>query len=180
MKNLLSAAEITAKQRCALWNLYSLLAAAAILYGAGLVFYAYKRNWLALFLWLIVIPCARWVGLRLYPLTSEWRGYGSLADKLPASVKKNHVEVTFYSHKGCPFCPILRRRLEGLQEQMDFVLKEIDVTLKPQVAASKGIKSVPVLDVGDSRLVGNATTEQLAQLIAGPQSADMSVPALVA
>lgn len=177
MKNSLSASEVTAKQQCTLANLHSVLIALAILYAGGLVFYGYKHNWLALFLWLIVLPCARWVGLRLYPLTAEWRGYGPVADKLPSSVKKNHVEVTFYSHNGCPFCPILRRRLEGLQREMDFVLKEIDLTLKPQVATSEGIRSVPVVDVGGNRLVGNATTEQLAQLIAGIKLADASLPA---
>ena len=178
MKNSLSASEATAKQQCTLANLQSVLVALAILYAGGLVFYAYKRNWLALFLWLIVLPGARWVGLRLYPLTAEWRGYGPVADKLPSSVKKNHhVEVTFYSHNGCPFCPILRRRLEGLQKEIDFVLKEIDVTFKPQAAASEGIRSVPVVDVGGNRLVGNATTEQLAQLIAGIRPADTSLPA---
>jgi len=177
MKNSPSASEATRKQQCTLANLHSVLVVFTILYAGGLMFYAYKHNWLALLLWLVLLRCARWGGLRLYPLTSEWRGYGSVADKLPSSVKKSHVEVTFYSHNGCPFCPILRRRLEGLQKEMDFVLKEIDLTLKPQVAASEGIKSVPVLDVGGNRLVGNATTEQLAQLIAGVKSADASLPA---
>ena len=61
----------------------------------------------------------------------------------------------------------MKRRLEALQREMDFTLTKIDLTFKPQVAASKGIRSVPVVEVGKERLIGNATTEQLAQLIAG-------------
>jgi glutaredoxin len=177
MKSSLSASETTAKQQCTLGNLYSVLTSLTILYAGGLVFYAYKRNWLGLCVWLILLPCARWVGLRLYPFTAEWRGYGSLADKLPLGVKKNHVEVTFYSHNGCPFCPILRTRLKGLQKEVGFVLTEINLTLKPQVAKKEGIRSVPVVRVGDNRLFGNATTEQLAQLIAGIKSTDAFIAA---
>jgi hypothetical protein len=40
-----------------------------------------------------------------------------------------------------------------------------DVTLNPQTIMMKGIRSVPVVEVGDHRLVGNSTTEQLAGLI---------------
>lgn len=49
---------------------------------------------------------------------------------------------------------------------MGFTLKMIDVTLKPQTLMMKGIRSVPVVEVGDHRLVGISTTEQLAALIA--------------
>ena len=54
-----------------------------------------------------------------------------------------------------------------MPKKMDFTLTKIDLTFKPQVAASKGIQSVPVVEVGKERLFGNATTEQLAQLITG-------------
>jgi len=49
---------------------------------------------------------------------------------------------------------------------MGFTLKTFDVTLDPRTLLTKGIRSVPVVEVGDSRLVGNSTTEQLATLIA--------------
>jgi hypothetical protein len=49
---------------------------------------------------------------------------------------------------------------------MGFTLQLIDVTLKPQTLMTKGIRSVPVVEVGEHRLVGNSTTEQLAALIA--------------
>lgn len=165
MKNFVSASEASAKQQCTLVKLRATLAGLTVLYLGGLCFYAHRRDWLALFLWLVSLPCARWVGMRLYPLTSKWRGYGSVADKLPASVMRSHNEVTFYSHSGCPFCPIVRHRIEALQREMDFTLKEVDLTLNPRVAITRGIKSVPVVDVAKKRLVGNATTEQLARLI---------------
>jgi hypothetical protein len=38
---------------------------------------------------------------------------------------------------------------------------------------TKGIRSVPVVEVGDHRLVGNSTTEQLAELIAVGQSPEL-------
>ncbi len=47
-----------------------------------------------------------------------------------------------------------------------FTLNMIDVTLKLQTLMTKGIRSVPVVEVGEHRLVGNSTTEQLASLIA--------------
>jgi CBS domain-containing protein len=58
------------------------------------------------------------------------------------------------------------QRLEALQKEMDFTLERIDVTFKPQTLVSKGISAVPVVEVGNERLVGNATSEQLADLIA--------------
>jgi glutaredoxin len=170
MKNSSSASVATKKQQCIVSSLNFQLVVFGVLYAGGLLFYAYRDNWPALLLWLVLLPCARWVGLRLSALTSKWRGYGSVDDKLPSSVNKARVEVAFYSHNGCPFCPIVKRRLEALQREMDFTLTKIDLTFKPQVAASKGIRSVPVVEVGSERLVGNATTEQLAQLIAGAQA----------
>jgi glutaredoxin len=169
MKNSATTTEAISKQQCTLTNLYFGVLVFAILYAGGVVFYGYKGNWPAVLLWLVLLPCARWVGLRLSPLTSKWRGKGAVDDKLPSGVNKANVEVAFYSHNGCPFCPIVKRRLEALQREMDFTLTKIDLSFKPQLAASKGIRSVPVVEVGKGRLVGNATTEQLAQLISDAQ-----------
>jgi glutaredoxin len=170
MKNSSSASEAIMKQQCTLPNLYFGVLMFAILYAGGAVFFAFRGNWPVLLLWLVLLPCARWAGLRLSPFTLKWRGQGSVDDKLPSSVNKAHVEVAFYSCNGCPFCPIVKRRLEALQREMDFTLTKINLTLKPQVAASKGIRSVPVVEVGKERLIGNATTERLARLIAGAQT----------
>ena len=172
MKNSSSASEATGKQQCKLTTLYFSLLMFAILYAGGVVFFAYGRNWPALLLWLLLLPCARWAALRLSPLTSKWRGQPSVDDKLPSNVNKTQVEVTFYSHNGCPFCPILKRRLVALQKEMGFTLTKIDLTTRPQLAESRRIKSVPVVEVGKERLTGNATTEQLAHLIAGAQASE--------
>ena len=124
---------------------------------------------------LLLLPLFRWSLLRFFPSVAAWRGSGSIIDdKLPARMEKTSVapvEVTYYSLFGCPFCPIVSQRLDALQKEMGFTLTKIDLTLKPQVAAGKGIRSVPVVEVGGNRLIGNSTTEQLAQLIARGQPA---------
>jgi glutaredoxin len=76
------------------------------------------------------------------------------------------VAVNFYSFFSCPFCPIVLARLQALQQESSFTLKKFDLTLDPRMLLAKGIRSVPVVEVGDHRLVGNSTTEQLAGLIA--------------
>lgn len=170
MKNPAETTDDISKQQCKLKNLYVGVLIFAFLYAGGVAFYGYKRNWPALFCWLVLLPCARWAGLRLSPFTSKWRGKGTLVDELPASVNKANVKVAFYSHNGCPFCPIVKRRLEALQRKMNFALTNVDLSFKPQLAASKGIRSVPVVEVGEGRLVGNVTTDQLARLISGAKS----------
>lgn len=162
------------KQQCTLTNLYFGLLIFAVLYAGGVVFYAHRGHWIVVLSWLVLLPSARWAGLRLSGLTSKWRGYGSVADKLPSRVNKAQVEVAFYSHSGCPFCPIVNRRLEALQREMDFTLTKIDLTFKPGVAERKRIRSVPVVEVGNERLIGNATTDQLARLIAGAPTSGVS------
>lgn len=159
------------KQACTVSSLYVSGAMVAILYPAVLVFLAYTDRWPAFVLWLVLVPCLKWASLRFFPVISKWRGYGSVQDKLPTNVEKTRVEVTLYSLLGCPFCPIVSQRLEALQKEMNFGLTKVDLTLHPQLAAGKGIRSVPVVEVGKDRLVGNATSEQLARLIAQNQAA---------
>ncbi len=89
------------------------------------------------------------------------------------SILKAPVAVSFYTFFSCPFCPIVLARLQALQKQMGFTLKMIDVTLNPQTLVTKGIRSVPVVEVGEHRLVGNSTTEQLAALIARGQAPEL-------
>ena len=117
-----------------------------------------------------------WIGLRLiyarwlFRFVAPLIGYGSsLADTTPAQATaaptQSPTTVTLYTATGCPFCPILEARLKTLQQQMGFALQREDVTLKPQALTSKGLRSVPVTEVGDRRLVGNATSAQLAAFI---------------
>jgi glutaredoxin len=92
-------------------------------------------------------------------------GYGSVDDEPINELYRTPVNVILYTGLGCPFCPIIKSRLKELQPRMDFKLKEIDITVKPDIVISKGIRSLPVLEVGESRLVGNATSEQLVKFI---------------
>jgi hypothetical protein len=50
---------------------------------------------------------------------------------------------------------------------MNFEIEKIDVTLRPDLLASKGIRAVPVIEVGERRIQGNATSEKLTSLILG-------------
>jgi glutaredoxin len=170
MKNSTSASEASLKQQCGLPRLYIAVVMFSIIYAGGIVFFAYRKNWPVLLLWLVWLPSARWASVRLSGFTTKLRGYGPVEDKLPSSVSKAQIEVAFYSHNGCPYCPIVKQRLEALQKEMGFTLTKTDLSFKPQVAANKGIRSVPVVEVGNERLIGNATTEQMAQLIASAQA----------
>jgi hypothetical protein len=149
------------------------LAIGWIAYAVGLAYFTYQRQWAVALLWMAGMPGVRWALYHFFPRLSRFLGYGPIADTVPSvpfallAAQAAPVAVNFYSFFSCPFCPIVLARLQALQEQMGFTLRIIDVTLKPQTLLAKGIKSVPVVEVGDHRLVGNSTTEQLAALIAG-------------
>ena len=148
-------------------------------YAVGLAHFRYQRQWVILLLWMAGVPCLRWALFYFFPHISRSLGYGRIVDKF-APIPPPHanpsaapVVVNFYSFFSCPFCPIVLARLQALQKQMGFTLKTFDVTLNPQTLLTKGIRSVPVVEVGDHRLVGNSTTEQLAGLIALGQSPEL-------
>lgn len=141
-------------------------------YAAGLGYFSYQRQWVAALLWMVGVLCLRWALFHFFPRISRFLGYGRIADKFAvtppphANARAAPVAVNFYSFFSCPFCPIVLARLQALQKQMGFTLKTFDITLNPRMLLAKGIKSVPVVEVGEHRLVGNSTTEQLAGLIA--------------
>jgi glutaredoxin len=137
-------------------------------YVAGIFYFAYERSWVGGALFVVLVPCLRWALFHFFPSISRFLGYGRVDDKIPESTDVTRVAVTFYSFFSCPFCPIVLRRLEALQQVMDFKLETIDLTLKPQMVVSKAIRSVPVVEVGGKRLVGNLTTAQLAEFISLP------------
>jgi glutaredoxin len=159
------------------------LALGWIAYPVGIGYFTYQHQWAVMLLWLAGMPGLRWALYHFFPRISPFLGYGRIADTLSsmpplrADPKAAPVAVTFYSFFSCPFCPIVLARLQALQKQMGFALTLIDVTLKPQTLMTKGIRSVPVVEVGDDRLVGNSTTEQLAELIAGGQTPELVVAA---
>jgi glutaredoxin len=150
------------------------LALSFAVYFAGLIFFFARRDWIVALAWLVLFPCLRWALYRYFPSLSRFLGYGRVDDELPVRIERAPVAVRFYSFFSCPFCPIVLQRLEALQKGMDFTLEKIDVTLHPQLVVSKGIRSVPVIEVGDRRLVGNRTSEQLAAFIAMPHNAQPS------
>jgi glutaredoxin len=143
-------------------------------YLAGLIFLFAERNWIGGLLWLILLPCLRWALFHYFPFLSRFLGYGRVDDQIPARFARVRVAVRFYSFFSCPFCPIVWQRLEALQKEMEFTLERIDVTLHPQLLIRKGILSVPVVEVGDRRFVGNATSEQLAAFVGVAQTPEPS------
>ena len=135
-------------------------------------YFTYQQQWVVALLWMAGVPGLRWALYHFFPRISRFLGYGRIADTFPSippllvSPQAAPVAVNFYTFFSCPFCPIVLARLQALQQQMGFSLRVIDVTLKPETLMTKGIRSVPVVEVGERRLVGNSTTEQLAALIA--------------
>jgi glutaredoxin len=106
--------------------------------------------------------------VRWFPHISRAMGYGSVTDTPAAGIPTGGTvpDVTLYTANVCPFCPIIRRRLAELQQQSRFQLREIDVTFRPDIVRAKGLRSVPVLEVNGRLVVGNATSAQIAELLA--------------
>jgi predicted DsbA family dithiol-disulfide isomerase len=73
--------------------------------------------------------------------------------------------VTLYKAVGCPFCPIVERRLDKLELGGGFTVRKVDVTVRPGTLSAKKITAVPVVVAGNERLTGNATSRQLAALV---------------
>ena len=148
-------------------------------YAIGVGYFTYRQQWVVALLWIAGLPSLRWALHRSFHRISRFLGYGRIADRfssnspLRANPRVGPVAVNVYTFFSCPFCPIVLARLQALQRQMGFTLTTIDVTLKPQTLMAKWIRSVPVVEVGDHRLVGNSTTEQLAALIARGQAAEV-------
>jgi glutaredoxin len=152
------------EQRCHLsmvWLTWLGLPVLAVLVGL-------RAGWIAAVVVLAAGVAGQCVYVRAFPALSRLMGYGSVADvpaeTLPAP--SGRVKVTLYTANVCPFCPIVKRRLEALRERVPFDLYETDVTFQPQVIRDKGLRSVPVVEVNGRLVVGNATTRQLAALIA--------------
>lgn len=150
-------------QECPLAFLYLTWA----LYAAGLIYFPVRGDFVLAGAWLIALPLALWGYVRVFPRISRVLGYGRVDDVPASEPSRSSRTVTMYGSLGCPFCPIVEERLRGLREEMGFELKHVDVTLKPELVRAKKIRSVPVVEVGDRRLVGHATTQELAALITG-------------
>ncbi|HET9780214.1 MAG TPA: glutaredoxin family protein [Candidatus Dormibacteraeota bacterium] len=123
-------------------------------------------QWLMLATWIVLAPTLMWLYIRSFPSISRFMGYGRVDDR-PALIAPSSVDVTLYTALGCPFCPIVKRRLTELQRSMGFRLHEVDVTARPDVLIRKGIWAVPVVEARGAMIVGHATSDQLANLISG-------------
>ena len=119
----------------------------------------------------------QWAYVSAFPNISHYFGYGRVDDQRTRQVTPVSLPVTFYTAVGCPFCPLVERRLLALQKQMGFELKKIDITLRPQLLMERGIRAVPVVEAGGRRLVGHATTDQLAALLMGTAQTAPTAPA---
>lgn len=138
-----------------------------LLLAGGVTVLAWKGLYLAAIAFVVLLPLAMWTYIRVFPSISRAMGYGEVRDEPAEILLRISTQVTLYTALGCPFCPIVKARLMALKPQMDINLREIDVTLKPELLIAKGIRAVPVVEVGDRRLAGNATSAQLAELILG-------------
>jgi glutaredoxin len=127
----------------------------------------WTRGWPAAVLVILVGVVVQITYLRVFPRISRWVGYGSVKD-VPAgeaSAGTYAPRVTLYTANVCPFCPIVKRRLMALKQQVPFALDEIDVTFKPHIVVQKGFRSVPVIESQGRYLVGNATSAELSAFL---------------
>lgn len=152
------------KQQCHISMIYLSWA----LYLGGLAASAWYSYWVLGAVWLVIAPVIQWLYIRKFPSMSAGMGYGRIMDEPAATVASLPVKVKLYTALGCPFCPLIEQRLERLQKTMNFSLEKIDVTLRPDLLASKGIRSVPVVEVSGRFLFGLVSTKDLAETIAQP------------
>lgn len=156
------------KQQCYLAAIYCNW----ILLVGGVGYLLFTHRYAFAIAWLVVLPLALWGYIRVFPSISQAMGYGKVEDdpaqsagRAEAQPNSPAVKVRLYTALGCPFCPIVERRLQALRETMGFEIEKIDVTLRPDLLTSNGIRAVPVVEVEERRIEGNATSEELSKLI---------------
>jgi hypothetical protein len=152
------------KQQCHISMIYLSWA----VYLGGLAALAWYSQWVFAAIWLVATPLVQWQYIRKFPSFSAGMGYGRITDQPAPPVVAAPVEVTLYTALGCPFCPLIEQRLETLQKGTNFSSKKVDVTLRPGLLASKGIRSVPVVEVQGQMLLGLVSSQDLAAAIAQP------------
>ncbi len=151
------------KQHCNIWAIWGTWAGLPAL----AVFVGLYSHWSGGLVVLVIGVVAQVVYLRTFPGMSRFLGYGSVEDvpAEPVILLDRPSAVSFYTASVCPFCPIVRRRLEALKDEFGFEIVEIDVTFRPRVIREKNIKSVPVVEINGQFLFGNATSAQLSAFL---------------
>jgi glutaredoxin len=159
------------KQQCHITFIYG----SWLIFAFVLIFYVTRGQYVQAGVWICFIPFFLWLYVRYFPTISRYMGYGSVDDRPSNELHHTSAKVILYTGLGCPFCPLVKSRLKDLQSEMGFDFTETDITLKPDVLISKGIRALPVVEVGQSRWVGNATSEQLATFISSNAVPKMEV-----
>ena len=136
------------------------------MYAGGLVYFGWRGRWVLALVWLAGVPLFEWLYIRKFPSLSRSMGYGPIVDEGAGPAGNAPANMVLYTALGCPFCPLIEQRLEDLRKQMGFTLEKINVTLRPDLLAAKGIRSVPVVEAGARLLFGLVTTKELAEAIA--------------
>ena len=149
------------KQQCHMAMIYFTW----IFYLGGLGWLAWHSMWSYAIAWLICVPLFEWLYIRQFRGISRLLGYGPIVDEPAVAPAPTQATVTFYSALGCPFCPLMEQRLAELQREMGFRLEKIDVTLRPDLLLSKGVRSVPAVETGGKVLFGLITKKDLAAAI---------------
>jgi thiol-disulfide isomerase/thioredoxin len=149
------------KQQCHISMIYL----SWLVYLGGLAALIRYSQWALAAVWLVATPAIERLYIRKFPRLSMAMGYGRITDEPSGAVRPTRVTVTLYTALGCPFCPLMEQRLESLQKSGGFTLEKIDVTLRPDLLSSKGIRSVPAVEVQSQLLVGLVSTKDLATAI---------------
>jgi len=149
------------KQQCHISFVYG----SWIILLCGLGFSLLRGNVVQAVFWVFFVGLFLWLYVRYFPSLAGYMGYGSVADRPANNVQSSNASVILYTGVGCPFCPIVKKRLTELQTKMGFELSEIDVTLKPDLLIRKGIRALPVIEVAEALRVGNGTSEEIADFI---------------
>ena len=149
------------KQQCHIAMIYL----SWLVYLGGLAGAALSGRWALGAFWLVAAPAAQWLYIRKFPGMSSAMGYGPITDEPATPAGNAPVKVTLYTALGCPFCPLIAERLAGLRNEMHFDLETVDVTLRPDLLAAKGIRSVPVVEVKGRFLFGLVSTKELSAAI---------------
>jgi glutaredoxin len=149
------------QQKCFLVMIYFSWA----VYLGGPAYLLWTGMWGFALAWLVLVPLIQWLSIAKFPKLSPLMGYGRIADQPSDVTFEEPVKVTLYTALGCPFCPLMEQRLEQLRKQLGFELRKVDVTLRPDLLASKGIRSVPVVEAGGQLLTGLVTSKELAAAI---------------